>query len=332
MSLPVSAARRGEWLELMPGKLPRLEGQGRLDAALAWLEGSLGAPPKLLRRLQAEGEIKLAGDRLRLRVFPPKVSQYVPQEQELAILYEDDFCLVVHKPAGLKVHPDGASAGTDAQPGAAAAAAGESLATGLRTGESPGPRDTLANRVAGLYAGRGEPVAAAHIHRLDEYTSGPVLFAKNDYARLKLDDAMSRKEIGRTYIAFVQGLVSPELKVIDQPIGRDRHHSRRRRVSPGGKPAVTRVERLEVFPLRQASLVRLTLETGRTHQIRVHMSAAGHPLLGDVLYGGSAKWLPYQALHGERLVFPHPLTGEAVDIAVHWPQALERLHSQLRHQ
>lgn len=91
----------------MPGKLPAREGLDRLDAAKAWLEEELQAPPKLLRKLRAEDGIKLAGDRLRLLAFPPRASQYAPFEAELPLLYEDDFCLVVHKPAGLKVHPDG---------------------------------------------------------------------------------------------------------------------------------------------------------------------------------------------------------------------------------
>ncbi|GJM79256.1 RluA family pseudouridine synthase [Paenibacillus timonensis] len=305
MSGKFTWTRRGEWLELMPGKLPMREGQDRLDAAAAWLEEGLQAPPKLLRRLRAEGGVKLAGDRLRLLAFPARASQYAPLEAELPLLYEDDFCLVVHKPAGLKVHPDGSE--------------------GSASRVTSAPPDTLANRVAGWFAGRGEPIAAAHIHRLDEFTSGPVLFAKNEYAHLKLDEAMSRKEIGRTYIAFVQGIVSPRLKVIDQPIGRDRHHNQRRRASPGGKPAVTHVELLEVFPKHDVSLVRLTLETGRTHQIRVHLSAEGHPLVGDALYGGSTKWLSHQALHGERLSFPHPLSGEAVEVDDPWPPALTRL-------
>lgn len=311
MSRKLNWTRRGEWLELMPGKLPVREGQESLDAAAAWLEEGLQAPPKLLRKLRSEGGIKLAGDRLRLRAFPPKESQYTPFAAELQLLYEDDFCLVAHKPAGLKVHPDGAEL-----------AGGASRVT-------PAPPDTLANRVAGWFAGRGEPIAAAHIHRLDEFTSGPVLFAKNEYAHLKLDDAMSRKEIGRTYIAFVQGVVSPELKVIDQPIGRDRHHNQRRRVSHGGKPAVTHVELLEVYPKHGISLVRLTLETGRTHQIRVHLSAAGHPLVGDKLYGGGTKWLFHQALHGERLSFPHPLTGETVEVDDPWPPAMTGLRERL---
>ncbi|WP_019638274.1 RluA family pseudouridine synthase [Paenibacillus fonticola] len=285
----------------MPGKLPPLEGGDRFAAVLAWLEGTLGLPAKLQRSLIAEDGIKLAGDRLRLRLFPPKTSQYEPlaPKEPLTILFEDDFCLVVHKPVGIKVHPDG-------------------------HGCSP----TLANMVAAMYSERGEPVAPEHIHRLDEFTSGPVLYAKNGYAQLKLNAAMARKEIGRVYVALVQGVISPSLHVIDQPIGKDRHHNSRRRVSPSGQPAVTHVELLEAYPA--ASLVRLTLGTGRTHQIRVHLSHAGHPLIGDALYGGSTKLLPHQALHGESLTFTHPLTGESLRVSDPWPPNWDRLREQLQ--
>lgn len=298
MSKGIAGQRRGEWLELMPGKLNPSEHGGRYEAALVWLERELGCPAKLLRSLDAEGGIKLAGDRLRVRLFPPKTSQYEPMEQPVRILYEDDFCLVVHKPAGIKVHPDG---------------------------ESKEP--SLANLVSGIYSLRDEPVAPAHIHRLDEYTTGPVLYAKNIFAQLKLDAAMARKEIERVYVALVEGVVNPALVRIDEPIGRDRHHPSRRRVSKAGKEAVTRVEVLETFP--KASLVRLRLETGRTHQIRVHMSHAGHPLIGDALYGGSTKLLPRQALHGESLAFPHPLTGETVEVPDPWPEEWDKVRVRL---
>jgi len=282
----------------MPGKLPVPENGGRYEAVLAWLNNELAAPSKLLKMLEAEGGIKLAGDRLRLHLFPSRDSSFEPMGTPPAILYEDDFCLVVHKPAGVKVHPDG---------------------------ESREP--TLANQVSAIYAERGERTAPLHIHRLDEYTSGPVLYAKNAYAQLKLDAAMARKEISRVYVALVQGIVNPALKIIDDPIGRDRHHNQRRRVSPSGQRAVTYVELLET--LNQASLVRLTLETGRTHQIRVHLSHAGHPLFGDALYGGSTKLLPYQALHGESLTFAHPLTGELIQVDDPWPPDWLRLRKQL---
>ncbi|GIP54985.1 pseudouridine synthase [Paenibacillus vini] len=298
MSKGMAGQRRGEWLELMPGKLNPPEHGGRYEAALVWLERELGCPAKLLRSLDAEGGIKLAGDRLRVRLFPPKISQYEPVEQPVRILYEDDFCLVVHKSAGIKVHPDG---------------------------ESREP--SLANFVSGIYSLRDEPVAPAHIHRLDEYTTGPVLYAKNIFAQLKLDAAMARKEIERVYVALVEGVVNPALIRINEPIGRDRHHPSRRRVSKAGKEAVTRVEVLETFP--KASLVRLRLETGRTHQIRVHMSHAGHPLIGDALYGGSTKLLPHQALHGESLAFPHPLTGETVEVPDSWPEEWDKVRAWL---
>lgn len=295
----MAGQRRGEWLELMPGKLNPPEHGGRYEAALVWLERELGCPAKLLRLLDAEGGMKLAGDRLRVRLFPPKHSQYEPAEQPVGILYEDDFCLVVHKPAGIKVHPDG---------------------------ESRVP--SLANLVSGIYSLRGEPVAPAHIHRLDEYTTGPVLYAKNAFAQLKLDAAMARKEIERGYVALVEGVVKPSLVRIDEPIGRDRHHPSRRRVSKAGKEAVTRVELLETF--QQASLVRLRLETGRTHQIRVHMSHEGHPLIGDALYGGSTEFMSHQALHGESLAFPHPLTGETVEVPDPWPEEWNKMIARLK--
>ncbi len=274
-----------------------------MAAALVWLEKDAGIPEKLVKRLWSGGDIKLAGDRLRVRVFPEREFGFEPAAQPASILYEDDYCLVAHKPAGMKVHPDGEDK----------------------------RQTTLANAVAAHYRDAGERAAVRHIHRLDEYTSGPVLYAKNEWAQLKLDEAMAAKKIGRTYAAWVEGAVDPALKVIDAPIGRDRHNSRRQRVSPGGKSAVTHVERLAVYGTGRgaASLVRLTLETGRTHQIRVHMAYAGHPLIGDQLYGAKGGQLAYQALHGEQLTFEHPVTGEIVSIGDPWPPELVRLDREL---
>ncbi|WP_316244901.1 RluA family pseudouridine synthase [Paenibacillus antibioticophila] len=291
--------RRGEWLELMPGKLPAHEEGGRMSAALLWLEEEYGLNRKWLASLEAAGGIKLAGDRLRIHGFPPKVSQYPPALEPVEVLYEDDYCLVVHKPQGIKVHSDGVSR-----------------------------EPALSNLVSGLYSGRGELVAPEHVHRLDEHTSGPVLYAKNELARRQLETAMEEKRIGRIYVALVDGVVPASLRLIDEPIGRDRHHASRRRVSPTGKKAVTRVELVETHPA--SSLVRLTLETGRTHQIRVHMSYMGHPLLGDALYGGSLRYLKHQALHGESLSFPHPMTGEPVVVSDPWPAAWEGILAKLR--
>lgn len=293
--------RRGEWLELMPGKLRVSEEKGRISAALLWLEEEYGLNGKWLASLEAAGGLKLAGDRLRIHVFPPKASQYPAVFEPVEVLYEDDYCLVVHKPQGIKVHSDGVS-------------------------HDP----ALSNLVSGLYSSRGESVAPEHVHRLDEYTSGPVLYAKNELARRQLEVAMEEKRIGRIYVALVDGVVSADLHAIHEPIGRDRHHGSRRRVSPTGKPAVTKVELVETHPA--SSLVRLTLETGRTHQIRVHMSYTGHPLLGDSLYGGSMQYMEHQALHGESLSFPHPITGELIVVPDPWPSAWEEILVKLRAQ
>lgn len=356
--------RRGEWLEAMPGRV--ITGAADRAAAIdAWLLGAAGIPEKLHARLRREDGIQWRGDRLRLALFPHREAGIEPVWQEAAaeVLFEDDFCLVVHKPAGLAVHPDGSGTGV-----------------------------TLDHLVAAHYAASGGGIAVRHIHRLDKDTTGPVLYAKNEYAQLVLDEEMREKKVSRLYAAIVEGTVPPELTVIDAPIGRDRHHAARRRVSPGGQAAVTRIVGREALP--GGTVVKLQLETGRTHQIRVHLSHAGHPLFGDDLYGGSAwhsagipsgnslkekqplrsepgqvksaitAWFEEQekagltpglqvqgkqppappskpgvkakqgssdrqALHGEKLIFAHPWTRSKIEVADPWPEDMRRLREQI---
>ncbi|KKO51846.1 RluA family pseudouridine synthase [Paenibacillus sp. DMB20] len=297
MSYRGSWARRGEWLELTPGKA--LTGlTDRDEATDKWLTDTVFMPEKLAKKLRHNGGIQWRGDRLRLSLFPSREAGIEPIWAELDVLYEDDFCLVVNKPAGMAVHPD-----------------------------DRGNETTLNHAVAAYYEASGTEAAVRHIHRLDKDTTGPVLYAKNEYAQLKLDEAMRKKEIVRIYAALVQGRVSPDLKVIDLPIGRDRHHAQRRRVSLTGQHAVTRILDAEVY--REASLLYLSLETGRTHQIRVHLSHMGHAILGDSLYGGYSVSFDRQALHGARLCFAHPFTGEEVEIEAPWPDDLIRLKEQM---
>lgn len=292
--------RRGEWLEVTPGKI--ITGAEDTQAAIdKWLKETIGMPEKLHQRLRREGGIQWKGDRLRLALFPHREAGIEPVWEELKILFEDDFCLVVHKPAGMTVHPDGSGTGV-----------------------------TLDHLVAAHYAASGEGVAVRHIHRLDKDTTGPVLYAKNEFAQLILDEHMRDKSISRLYAAIAEGTVPPALKVIDAPIGSDRHHSARRRVSPGGQSAVTRI--LECEPLHGGSLVRVKLETGRTHQIRVHLSHMGHPLYGDELYGGpvwTSSAAGRHALHGESLSFRHPWSGEQLEVSDPWPEDMLRLREEL---
>lgn len=289
--------RKGEWWEVPlseeekaeqdPGRwMDRLCRQAAVS--LKWLSG-----------LRHSGGMRLQGNRLLLKLFPEEALPFAPDWTMIDVLYEDDFCLVAAKPAGMKVHP-------------------------TFEGES----GTLLQAVAGHLQAAGEAVRPRHIHRLDEQTTGPVLFAKCDWAQQSLDAAMREKRVERLYAALVQGRLAKREGTIDAPIGRDRHHPSRRRVSPGGSPAVTRFAVAELLP--SASLVRLRLETGRTHQIRVHLSHAGHPLLGDTLYGGRAAGIGRQALHGERLVFPHPWTGEIVETAADWPDDFRSLYERLK--
>ncbi|ANY72401.1 RNA pseudouridine synthase [Paenibacillus ihbetae] len=301
MSYQGSWVRRGEWLEMTPGKA--LTGQAdREEAAGRWLLDTVGMPEKLYRKLRQEQGIRWRGDRLSLVLFPYREYGIEPRWHELEVLYEDEFCLVVNKPAGMSVHP----------------------------ADPAGREITLNHTVAAYYETAGIRAAVRHIHRLDKDTTGPVLYAKNEYAQLKLDEAMRNKEIVRIYAAIVQGRVGADLKTIDLPIGKDRHHSGRRRVSLTGQPAITHIISSEIYS--SASLVRVKLETGRTHQIRVHLSHMGHPLLGDTLYGGRASRLDRQALHGESLHFSHPFTGEPLEIHAPWPEDLTALRKQFAHE
>ncbi|WP_081667346.1 RluA family pseudouridine synthase [Paenibacillus pinihumi] len=305
------AVRRGEWLEwpLPSPVVQELKENGDSPHHLRQWLISLGQfPEKWLNRLYSTGGIKLNRNKLMLQMFkdydlsghPLYVLAMASWDEEGPdILYEDDHCLVVSKPVGMPVHPSEA-------------------------GQS-GTLDEAVLRHAVL---TGQNVHLRHIHRLDEDTSGPVLYAKNDFAQWKLDEAMRQKQIQRDYAALVQGQVREEKFTIDLPIGRDRHHASKRRVSKEGQPAVTHVEVARRF--KGVTLVHVRLETGRTHQIRVHLSHIGHSLVGDRLYGGSGQLLSTQALHGCRLQFLHPWTGSPVEIICPYPDWFVRTEQHFR--
>ncbi|QGQ95382.1 RluA family pseudouridine synthase [Paenibacillus psychroresistens] len=286
-----SSVRRGEWLEIPL----RLEAEQSLDE---WLLAVGGIPQKLIDKLRQAHGIRQKTDRIMLNLFPEENDEYQAHWMDIEIVYEDDFCLVVNKPAGLKVH---------------SSVVGEI---------------SLGNAVAAHYLHSGQACKIRHIHRLDEFTSGAVLYAKNELAQLKLDEFMRAKLIHRQYVAFVQGKVKASKGRIDEPIGRDRHHPSRRRVSATGDQAVTHYERIAAYG--QATLLRLRLETGRTHQIRVHLSHIQHPILGDKLYGGDLKAINRQALHGELLQFPHPFYNRLVEVEAAWPPDLSELQAKLQ--
>jgi 23S rRNA pseudouridine1911/1915/1917 synthase len=220
---------------------------------------------------------------------------------ELGIAYEDEHLLVVDKPAGLVVHPGaGHAAGT--------------LVQGL-----------LGRGVAG-----GDPERPGIVHRLDRNTSGLLVVSRTQQAYEGLQALVRRRALEREYLALVRGRPRSRRGQIEAPIGRDRRDPTRRSLDTDSpKDAVTHFEVVELLPAH--TLLRVHLETGRTHQIRVHLSAIGLPVVGDPAYGVQEAGLHRQFLHAARLAFPHPVTGEQVDARSPLPRdlaaALERARS-----
>lgn len=202
----------------------------------------------------------------------------------ISILYEDDVLLIANKPAGMDTHPS-----------------------------QPSEAHSLINGVAHHLRQTGQNCMIKHIHRLDKDTTGAVLFAKNRLIGSMLDRMLEEREIKRTYLALVEGNIKKDEGEIKEKIGRDRHHATRRRVSPTGQTAVTHYQVLNRNPKKNLTLVSCTLESGRTHQIRVHFSHLNHPLAGDTLYGGR-RTFPRQALHARKIEFIHPISEEKLII------------------
>lgn len=289
---------------------PAAAGQ-RLDVFLAeqLAERSRSALARLIRtgavelagRRARPGESLRAGDLLTVRLPAPQPLTLTPTAIPLSILYQDEQLAVIDKPAGLVVHP----------------AAGHSEGTLVHA---------LLYHLEGL-TGIGDRLRPGIVHRLDKDTSGLLLVAKTELAQRRLSALIAERAVKREYLALVWGRLAAASGLIDAPIGRDPRQRKRMAVRPGGgRPARTRFSRVDSLP--GFDYIRLELETGRTHQIRVHLAHVGHPVLGDPLYGGRRVraegrsreererqrellgLLGRQALHAWRLSFEHPFTGE----------------------
>lgn len=242
------------------------------------------------------------GDVLEFEIAPAVPLGALPEDIALDIVYEDDALLVVNKPAGMVTHP----------------------AHGARSG-------TLVNALLAHASGLpGDPLRAGLVHRLDRDTSGLLVVAKTEAALRALGKAMMRRAIGRTYLGLVSGVLEHPKGTIDGALGRDPHNRLRYAVVADGKPAVTHYSVRESF--RTASELEFELETGRTHQIRVHMATFGHALINDPVYGNLDPRvdLPGQALHAWRLSFPHPLTGETLALEAGTPPDYRAAREALR--
>ncbi|MDF1545327.1 MAG: RluA family pseudouridine synthase [bacterium] len=251
-----------------------------------------------------------AGDKVVIAVQPPEVSELVPENIPLDIVYEDEHLAVVNKPAGMVTHPG----------------------VGNFTG-------TLVNGLLFHFNSLstiGEGDRPGIVHRLDKDTSGLLLVARNDQSHLQLQGAIRLRMVKRTYLALVCGHLKEETGTIDLPIGRSRQDRRKMRVNGlEAREAVTEYQVKDRY--RTYDLLEVNLQTGRTHQIRVHLSHLGHPTFGDPTYGGRESWhkgifgperplgnkllsiFDRQALHAYRLEFPHPVSREVISLEASIP-------------
>ena len=273
------------------------------------LRKRLGLSGTVIRRIKwLEDGILVDGQRVNTRFVPKpgqvlsvrlsdpeRLSGIVPAPGALDIVYEDEDIAVINKPAGVSVHP------------------------------GPGHYDdTLGNFLVDYYIRTGQEADFHPIHRLDRGTSGLLVTAKHPFAQEVLKQQLHTPQFQRGYLAVCEGELCPSAGVVDAPLGPVEGSLMEQQVRPDGKPARTRYETLGVF--RGRSLLRLELETGRTHQIRVHMAWLGHPLTGDFLYGTEDHSLIRRtALHSHRLRFCHPVTGEELHFEQPMPEDMERL-------
>ena len=244
------------------------------------------------------------GDCIDIQEEPAKEIQLKAQDIPVEILYEDDDIIVVNKPKGMVVHPANGN-----------------------------PDGTLVNSLMAIckdsLSGIGGEIRPGIVHRLDKNTSGAIIVAKNDKAHINLSEQIKNHEVKKTYIALVRGVVKENNATIKMPIARSKNDRKKMDVDKNGKEAVTHFKVLKRF--KDCTLLEVNIETGRTHQIRVHLSHIGYPILGDDVHSnGKNKWNEVgQFLHAKSLDFKHPITGKEMHIEARLPEYFEKILEEL---
>ena len=269
-----------------------------------------------IQRLIAEGKIKVNGknttpsykiqksDIITIEAEEVKETNLKPQNIPLEVIYEDNDIIVVNKPKGMVVHPANGN-----------------------------PDGTLVNAVMaickGSLSGIGGEIRPGIVHRLDKDTSGIIIIAKNDKAHIKLSEQIKNHEVEKTYIALVRGVVKENTATINMPIGRSTKDRKKMAVSEKGKNAITHFKVIKRY--KNYTLLEVKIETGRTHQIRVHLSQIGYPIVGDTVYSnGKNEWnIKGQCLHAKSLKFKHPTTEKEMYLEAEIPKYFKDIINQL---
>ena len=246
-----------------------------------------------------------SGDKIEITIPEPKKIDLKPQDIKVEIVYEDNDIIVVNKPKGLVVHP----------------AVGN-------------PDGTLVNAIMNIckdsLSGIGGKVRPGIVHRLDKDTTGLLIVAKNDKAHINLSEQIKNREVKKIYIALVRGNIPENEATINMPIGRSTKDRKKMAVVKNGKEAVTHFKVIDRF--KNYTLLEIKIDTGRTHQIRVHMAEIGYPVVGDMVYsnGKNEFGVEGQMLHAKSLDFKHPITGKNMHLEAELPKYFKDIIDKLK--
>lgn len=245
-----------------------------------------------------------SGDIITVEEPKPKEIELKAENIPIDIIYEDDDIIVVNKPKGMVVHPANGN-----------------------------PDGTLVNAIMAIckdsLSGIGGEIRPGIVHRLDKDTSGLLIVAKNDEAHVKMSEQIKNHEVKKTYIALVRGVVKENEATIDMPIGRSQSDRKKMAVNKNGKNAITHIKVLKRYD--KYTLLEIHIETGRTHQIRVHLSYIGYPIIGDYTYsnGKNEFGVVGQCLHAQKLEFKHPITNKIMELEAPLPEYFQEIIQKL---
>lgn len=290
------------------------ENNNRLDKIISILDNTISrtAVKRLIeedkiivngKKEKPSYEVKI-GDIIEIEEETPKESHIIAQNIPIEVIYEDEDILVINKPKGMVVHPGNGN-----------------------------PEGTLANAVMGLcgdtLSGIGGEIRPGIIHRLDKDTSGVIVIAKNDKSHIDISNQIKNRETSKKYIALVRGNIKEDEATINMPIGRSLKDRKKMAVRKDGKEAITHFKVLKRY--EEYTLLEVKIDTGRTHQIRVHMAEIGHPVVGDYVYSNGKN--PFnvvgQMLHSKEIEFIHPTTKEKVKFIAPVPEYFQTILKQL---